>query len=303
MDLFHQALSKANAFPHGLYWTVPKGSNPAEPVQELIKDANKYGIDAHIVETETYDTLLLRIWRNLPDKPQKMNLKVHKASSRSVSIPIPERVGSEPYLRFNALPVKAVPSQCLSVKLKSNPKWVDLARLLRERDNNLVATIGENLMVWGSESEIRTVFDDVLSIDEISFEPDWRASGELHTKRFLQDAIGKAFAHTRPLIARRRAYGVYLIVDSMADGVNLFEPLRSQVGIYKGTIPGLRIPETENHPAVNKVDFAGAVLISLSYCDDRLWLLMKPDIWIWPTFARPAANRLVASSKIQLVQQ
>ena len=152
-------------------------------------------------------------------------------------------------------------------------------------------------MAWGPESDICTVFGDVRSVDEISFDPDWQASGQLHIKQFLQNAIGKAFARTRPLIARQREHGVYLIADRMAEEVGLFEPLHRQIGSYTGTIPGLRIPATECRTAVEKVDFAEAVWISLSYCDNRLWLLMKPDVWIWPAFVRRNATDWLAQRK------
>lgn len=71
------------------------------------------------------------------------------------------------------------------------------------------------------------------------------------------------------------------------------ESLFNEVGKVTGLVPGLSLPATEDHGAVHKVHFAEAVHISLNYADDRLWLLLKPDVWIWPTIARRhAANFL-----------
>jgi hypothetical protein len=47
------------------------------------------------------------------------------------------------------------------------------------------------------------------------------------------------------------------------------------------------------------VHYAEAVHISLNYADDRLWLLLTPDVWIWPMFARRQATNFLDRRKAE----
>ncbi|GJL93850.1 MAG: hypothetical protein DHS20C05_02550 [Hyphococcus sp.] len=291
MNLLREALDSQNPFPHGIYWMTIKGSAIPDPVSEFISAARAGGVKAELVEIETFDTLMLRLWRNLTEKPEGMDEKVRKGRVEAVSIPIPSAQGSRPLMRFNALPVSSVPTRCLTLNLKTEPSWEAVSPKLKQADHDLITTIDEGLMVWGNVDDAKKVFGvDYIDATESTFEPDWRKTGRLQIKKFLEDGIGKAFARTRPLLMRRRGPGVVLIVDQMAKDVGVFEPLHTITGKTTGTISGLTIPETDEHDAVGKVEFAEAVRISLSWNDNRLWLLLKPDVWIWPPFARRHAT-------------
>jgi hypothetical protein len=89
MELFHAALKNPNPFPHGLYWTDIKGNRPRPPVTALLAEARSRGVNAALVPIETFDALMLRIWRNLPGKPAAIDAKVRKSAHTSVSIPLP----------------------------------------------------------------------------------------------------------------------------------------------------------------------------------------------------------------------
>ncbi len=292
MGLLREALDNSNPFPHGVFWMITKGSAAPKPVTEFIEAARVRGVTAEMVEIETFDTLMLRLWRNLTERPEGMDEKVRKGRVDAVSLPIPETDGDRPLMRYNALPVLSIPDTCFILELKTKPTWETVGPTLREADHNLITTVDDDLMAWGDLDDAQSVFgDDFVGSSEHSFESDWRKTGRLHIKKFLEDGIGKAFARTRPLLMRRRGSGVVLIVDKMADDVGIFEPLHAITGKTTGTIAGLSIPETEEHDAVNKVDFAESVRISLAWGDDRLWLLLKPDVWIWPPFARRHATQ------------
>ena len=298
MDLLHEALDSPNPFPHGIYWMIIKGSTTHEPVDKFVVAARERGVTAELVEIETFDTLMLRLWRNLTKRPEGMDEKVRKGRAEAVSIPIPGTDGDRPLMRYNALPISSVPDKCLVLELKINPSWEIIGPILREADHNLITTIDDELMAWGDVNDAQLVFaDDFVGASEISFEPDWRKTGRLHIKKFIEDGIGKAFARTRPLLMRRRGSGVVLIVDKMAEDVGIFEPLYAVTGKTTGTIAGLTIPKTEEQDAVDKVDFAESVRISLSWNDDRLWLLLKPDVWIWPPFVRRHAIQWLEKRK------
>ena len=80
MTMFRQAIDQNNAFPHGLFWTVPRIKGVSDGVIELINYARQKGIRAHLVETGTFDEMLSKIWRQLKDKPQALEAKVRTAS-------------------------------------------------------------------------------------------------------------------------------------------------------------------------------------------------------------------------------
>jgi SIR2-like domain len=99
MSMLESAMDQNNAFPHGLFWTVPKISSAEKLVVELIERAKGKGVSAHIVETGTFDIMLSRIWRQIENKPEDIDRKVKKSGIYPVSIPMGVPVKNFPVLR------------------------------------------------------------------------------------------------------------------------------------------------------------------------------------------------------------
>ena len=70
----------------------------------------------------------------------------------------------------------------------------------------------------------------------------------------------------------------------------MLEPLFRAVGKVGGNIDGLFTPVDEAHPLPERVAFAEAVRISIEVRNGRTWMLLDPDIWIWPSRARESAQ-------------
>lgn len=298
MAVFQDILNHQNPFPHGLYWLKMKARAPLPSVTALMDAAKAKGIKADFVNIETYDTVMLRIWRNLDNKPDDLDKKVRKGCVQTVSIPLPESSGIKPLVRFNALPLTRTPNVCGCVRLKKELDWDGLADIQRNSETSSVFTLGANLMAWGTAENIEETFGAIYNgTEEFELDFDWRKNSELHLKRFMEDGIAKAFCRERPLLMRKRRSGVYLIVDNKAQDVGLFQSLFDEVGKTFGFIPGLRLPANDELPAVEKVGFAEAVHLSLSYADDRLWMVLKPDVWIFPSRARQHARSFLDSRK------
>jgi hypothetical protein len=64
------------------------------------------------------------------------------------------------------------------------------------------------------------------------------------------------------------------------------EPLRNLVGKTSGTVAGLFTPATDDHPKPEQVTWSEALRVSIDLRAGRYWLLLNPDIWIWPVRAR-----------------
>lgn len=298
MALFRAILSEPNPFPHGLYWMKMRGSTPIEGVTSLMEEAKAAGVRAEFVDIETYDTVMLRLWRNLPNQPEGLDAKVRKGRAGTVEISMPEPQGNRPVLRFNGLPMTRVPTTCARVELKTASSWDAIADLKRKPETSAVLTFDGSVLAWGGPEDIESSFGaDFLEKSEMTFDPDWRTGSRLHIKNFLEEGLARALCRERPLLQRRQRTGVSLIVDHKAQDVGILEDLHREVGKVTGQVPGLALQATDERDAVHQVHYAEAVHISLSYADDRLWLLLKPDVWIWPAFARRHATQFLDRRK------
>ena len=118
MSMLLHSLGQPNPFPFGIWWTVPHLRNLPSPVVDLIEAAKDKGLEAHIVETATFDAMMYKIWRQIPDKREEFDVKVRSAPALSVSIPRPKPGTRYPVLRTNALQVIEAPSRCGSLASK-----------------------------------------------------------------------------------------------------------------------------------------------------------------------------------------
>jgi hypothetical protein len=58
MDSLEEAIADGRGFPHGLFWFHRTGSLCTSRVYQLIEKASSAGVDAHLVESETFDELI-----------------------------------------------------------------------------------------------------------------------------------------------------------------------------------------------------------------------------------------------------
>ena len=287
MELFHRALSAPNAFPHGLFWTALKGSTPLPVVLELLEAARTKGVTAHLVPIETFDALLLRLWRNIADKPQQIDQQVRKVKSASVNIPLPQPGRDQPLVRLNALPVLAWPSRCFELSFSRPQTWDDIANARKASGGRLVITKGPSVLCWGGKDLIRQSFGDTLvSITERDVPADFSSPNNLYVKGFMEELCCKALARGKALRARVSGPAVYLIADASNNRQEQLQTLASLVRSVSGDVPGLMTPVTEEHPKPERVTWAEAARVSIDYKDGKLWLLIEPDIWVEPPRAR-----------------
>jgi hypothetical protein len=165
MALFRSVLASSNPFPHGLFWTGRKGAQVLPGVTALIRDARSAGVDADYIEVDTFDALMLRLWRNLDDKNPTFDAKVRKTAQTSVSIPLPGP-GRADIVRMNALPILELPKHCLSIEFKSEKEWSDLRAAAIASEGALIFTKADKVLCWGREDVVREHLSDVESIAE-----------------------------------------------------------------------------------------------------------------------------------------
>jgi hypothetical protein len=122
---------------------------------------------------------------------------------------------------------------------------------------------------------------------------DFRSAENLHAKSFIEEALCLALARDRPLLYRIRRSLAYLIADPHAEDVSGLEPLFQVVGKTSGTVTGMFTSVTSDHPQAEQVRWSEALRVSLDLKDGRLWVLLEPDIWVWPPRAREVATEFL----------
>ncbi|MCW2274053.1 SIR2 family protein [Rhodoblastus acidophilus] len=289
MSLLHSVLATPNPFPHGLYWTGMKNAPVLPTVDRLLEEAARIGVKASFVEVDTFDALMLRLWRNMGSKEPEINAKVQKSQRANVDIPLPAP-GKGQIIRMNALPIIGLPKECQAVEFASPKEWNDLRSAASANEGKLIFTKSDTTLCWGEEALIRGHFTDVVSVSAYDISGKTADLGNhLYMKQFLEEAICKALARRRPLLTRTNKSGSSLIADAHSADQIALSPLQSVVGKTTGSIAGLFTLTDEENPQPEKVFWAEALRISIQVLDGRSWLLLDPDIWIWPTRARPLA--------------
>ncbi|MAM94755.1 SIR2 family protein [Parvibaculum sp.] len=287
-----KVLKGPNPFPHGLFWTTMKGRKPLKAVQDLLAQAKSRGVKAELVEIETFDSLMSRVWRQLPNRPPELTASVNKSADLLVDLPMPAVGKSPPLLRLNGLPITAMPEQCFELAFRVNQEWADLRAAERRAKGALICTKESQVWAWGDEQVIRSTFTSVLSdLKPVEFgEHLGDIASHLHLKGFIEQAIATALQRGLPLIRRSDRSGTSLIVDRHAQSTVALEAVRQCVGGFlHGQIGGLMTTPTQEHPVREQVYWAESIRVDLQRISGRHWLVLSPGVWIWPKWARKDA--------------
>lgn len=294
IDLFRQSLSQNNPFPHGLFWTGIKGFPVPAAVSSLLDFARNKGVAAAYVPIETCDALLLRLWRNLDDKPANLDAKIRRTQATSAHIPLPAAGRQKPLLRLNAIPVAEMPTHCLSLTFKKDKGWDDLRTATRDSKHKLFLTKGDSVYGWGTRHELKVAFgDDLVATAAHDFPVNLLTPENLHFKGLAEEALVAAMARGKPLLSRGKRSSSYLIVDPHAADKSYLTLLERIVGKMSGTVANLFTIETPDYPKAEPVSWAEALSVSIELRANRYWVLLDPEIWIWPQRAREIATEFL----------
>lgn len=291
MDLFFQALDSSNPFPNGLYWTGIKGSNIPPVVHQLLAKAKEKNIKTGYIPISTFDSFLLRLWRNIENKTKELDSKVRKSNVANITIPLPSAGNQKPLIRLNALPIISSPKKCFSLTLKKPLDWDELKKAKSDSGNSILLTKSASVLCWGERKKINDIFgDNLLSINPYTLPDDINSSENLHVKGLIEEAICAALIKDKPFLLRTIRSSVYIIADPHAKNVSSLGLISGITGKESGIISGLFAPTDEIHPQAERVSFAEAIKVSVAFKNNKLWLLIDPDIWIWPLRARRVAT-------------
>lgn len=293
MAAFRAVLAGSNPFPHGLFWTGMKGAPVPEPVAALLADVRACGVTAEYIEIETFDALLLRIWRNIEGANPDLDAKIRKARLTAVDIPMPPTGTRDPLIRTNALPLISFPSQCLALSFHA-PKTSEEVRTIRDDAKaRIILARSRDGWCWGDEGVVKATFGvDLKSIEPVSLPADLSSPDNLHLKGFIEEGIVSALAIGKPLIRQSTRQGSFLIANPAAPTKDALAPLAKVVSGTGGNVAGLKTDPSDGG-APEQVRWAEALRVSLEIKNGRHWLLIEPDVWIWPRFARKGAKDFI----------
>ncbi|QPF83471.1 SIR2 family protein [Bradyrhizobium genosp. L] len=291
MQLLHRILDGPNPFPHGFYWTTLKGRNPLPAVTALLEVARAKGVRAELIEIETFDSLMSRIWKQFPDKPKELIEKIGRTGSQAVSIPRKGAGSGDPILRLNALPLLEMPDTCLELSFAAPKDWHDIHSAEKQARDQIVATKGSSILAWGDEQTLRRAFGkDLTSLSPYCIKDRLQDyANNLYLKGFIERAIGLSLIRGKPLLMRDWRGGSVLILDRQHPNLALTKGISQCVGSLYGRIEGMISAITPEHPKSEEVWWAEAARLDVDEIDGRFWLVLKPDVWIWPKHARQQA--------------
>jgi len=297
MKMFRQAIAQNNAFPHGLFWTTPRISMVAPVVQDLIALAVSKGIKAHIVETGTFDEMLSKIWRQIPDKPADLDAQVRSAAAQAVSIKLPAPGKAFPLLRTNALLITAAALICGTLEYSEELLYRDINDTIVSKTPNATIAFTNRLLYWGKNEEIEKILDK-SKIKTFGTHHLGDAIEAMARYRFLKPfyeaGLARALCEGKPLQLERQHKTFYAVVKPEAAADEIFRPLREALSAFNkpGAVAGMV-------PGMNNVQWAEAVSINLEERNGRLWLLLRPDVWISPDTPRRDAVDFLRARKLR----
>jgi len=291
MKLLSDALSNTNAFPHGIYWLVMKNTKPLPTVTALIEAARAKGITAEVVEIETFDSVLTRLWRQLPAPDEELDGKVRKAAKQDVSIPISAAGTKKPILRTNALPIVGLPEKCLTARFTRTQEWEALRDAANAAGDSVAFTKEDEVYAWGLRETVKKTFaKDLKDIGEADIRHRLaNLDDNLFFKSFFERVVCLALKRGKPLLHRTSHGHSYLIADGHAGEQSVFKALSAEVGKVSGIVAGLFTTPTEEHPERQQVAWAEAVEVSVEVRGGRPFVMLQPTVWIWPKHGRPDA--------------
>lgn len=269
MDVLEDAARTKGSFPAGLFWMVRSDGIVFDRVAKVVEIARTSGIDAHLVEVETFDELLGDLFTQLHDVPDDIASQVAKRVERFSLAPMPEGAPTFPVIRLNALPIAELPTVCRLVECTiGNAKAVQEA--IQTSGENVIAT-RKNIGVigFGSDHAVRQTFEPhaitKFDIHQIEFK---RLAFESAEFSIVSAALVRALTRGRGLRWVRRRPAYRLTPENDADTrISRIKKIMSVGSVVPGTGIACR-------PALD---------IRMDVRFGRAWLLIEPSL----TFDEP----------------
>lgn len=274
MAVLHEALAVHASYPSGIFWCYRPTDALAPEVVSFLRQAKDAGRTVGAIPVDNFIEMTAAIERAVTlAAPLRTLLETKRPKPTATATPLPSgATTSYPVLRFNALPITALPTQA---RILEEQRPTDLRELQgairRARARGLVARrSGGQLVAVGDDAQLTAALAPMgiaITAETAPFE--W-TTDQLDTPDLglAIDALTLGFGRTEGLrhVLSRRAHQVR-VSDASVDSLSR---LKSACHGLMGIVPKTTLP------------WAEAVTLNLDYRAGRWWLLLVPEIWVPP---------------------
>lgn len=265
MAAFTQAIDAGRGYPGGLFWFKRSGETPYPAVTELIADARAAGIEAHLIEVETFDELLSDLVRYLPETAQAAQSIQDATRPRLTKTVFRIARATTPAIRTNALPIISYPPACRLVACDIGG-WEEIqAAIAASRADILAQRCQLGVLAFGRDADVRRTFEPhkITTFDIQAIRAD-RLAKPTGERNLVADALFRAIGRRPGLRVERRGLSVLVFPDlSVVKSSTFHVGDTKAVNTLAGTLrSGIRWTE--------------ACSLRIDYRLDQLWLLIDP---------------------------
>jgi NAD-dependent SIR2 family protein deacetylase len=269
MDALEDGIDGGHGYPFGLFW-FQRSDSPCLPrVTDLITKACAKGIQADVVQVETFDELLSDVLLLIRNLPADLAGVLNEHAPRVTNASLPGVKGRWPVLRTNALPITTYPTVCRKVVCKIGGTKEVRDAVAKAGSNAVAARRKAGVIAFGSDAEVRRAFIGfgITEYDVHAIEAR-RLRYESAELGLMYDALCRAIARERPVKVVRSRSDYMITVDAARANEEIFKRLRQATKALTGTVPQSQLKWSE------------AAWIKLECWLDCLWLLIDPTIWV-----------------------
>lgn len=280
MSAVTDALEGQSPFPTGVRWVVRSGRDPLDSVREFLDGARRKGVDARLVEAETFDELAADICDQI-SLPPRLATHVLRARPEPVLQPVDlsQRVAAAtfPVLRCSALPVLQLPQAARRLVVRRPVTSGEARKALKAGGfRGIVAARGQEIAAFGADEDLLEALKQWGA--ELGGEQTLDPRTDSWALGLIYDALVRALTRGRPLRPRLRRLGHVVTVARTSPrlgtatheaDLQLLQPLREAYGhALLGKVPQLGFP------------FAEAVRIRIEMHNGQWWCVFDPVTWV-----------------------
>lgn len=268
VDALRDALDEGRGFPNGLFWFKRSEEEPFEAVTALINDARQVGVDAHLIDNETFDELMSDLVRFLPETSKKLGEIEGVRPPRLASVKLKQPGAKTPAIRTNALPIISHPVMCRLVECDIGG-WKEIETAVDKAGVEIEAQrIQEGVIAFGRDCDVHAVFDEFnVKRFETRSIPDKKLTHESGDLRLIREALFRALNQRNEIDIIRRGRRVFALPNT-----KFVKPADFNDGNIK---PVDTISGNIGNTGIRWIECCD---LRLDYKLDRLWLLLEPRI-------------------------
>lgn len=269
MDALEAAIDGGRGFPAGLFWFYRSDTPLRDRIPKLIESASAQGIEAHLIEVETFDELMADLLILTPDLPMEIETYINQQPRPISNATLPPLAGTWPIVRTNALRILSWPSTCRRVVCDIGGVKEVRDAIAKSNADIICARRSVGVLAFGRDLEIKKAFSHhKITEFDIHSIADKRLYFDSQELGLLYETFVRAVQRQCPIRVQRKRNRYVLTVDPARVDDSAYSALKSAAGSITGTI------------ARTKLHWEEAVKIRLEFRLDRLWLLLEPEIWV-----------------------